>query len=156
MYGGSTRGKKCRMDTCIRWFQDWLKQSRWRGPWLPQSQSAAGLIESLKEGLLERKTFMLLTQIGFSHRVGTIHLFNSATELNVLYRSLHTALTNILVFAVAGTLTLDIDSDGCLSSSGSSWVKDPAGVGTPRITVLRDNWKHADSWLLLSILHHCL
>lgn len=58
--------------------------------------------------------------------------------------------------AEAGTLTLDIDSDRRLSSSWGSWVKNPAGVGASRVAILRNDWKHTDSRLLLSILKQSL
>lgn len=50
-------------------------------------------------------------------------------------------------------LTLDIDSDWCLSSSRGSWVKNPAGVGASGVTVLWNDWKHTDSCFPLPILH---
>lgn len=75
---------------------------------------------------------------------------------NTLYRnSLHSVwdLFQDCFGQVDVGLTLDIDCDWCLSSSGSSWIEDPAGVGASGVAVFGNNRKHTDSWLPLPVLH---
>lgn len=100
-------------------------------------------------GSVKSKTFVTLWP-----KNNTIHIIKCAFHITV--QSVHSATTVqyfgcLCTAAWAGTLTLDIDSDGYLSSSWGSLVENPAGVSASRVAILRNNWKHTDSRLLLSI-----